>query len=99
MIAQFTDRDTSSLSSATASKKKAKLISGQIDQLASQIISGTTVYYLASDGRIYKVKASNDTTDYLPFLKVGDRFEAELADEHFLKNFKMIDPNKQQVTE
>ena len=39
------------------------------------------------------------TTDYLPFLKVGDRFEAELADEHFLKNFKMIDPNKQQVTE
>ncbi|WP_332059591.1 hypothetical protein [Streptococcus canis] len=99
LIAQFTDRDTSSLSSATASKKKAKLISGQIDQLASQIISGTTVYYLASDGRIYKVKASNDTTDYLPFLKVGDRFEAELADEHFLKNFKMIDPNKQQVTE
>lgn len=96
LIAQFTDRDTSSLSSATVSKKKAKMVSGQVEQLASQIISGTTVYYLASDGNVYKVKASSETTDLLPFLKGGDHFEAELIDDHFLKGFTIVEPNDQQ---
>lgn len=96
LIAQFTDRDTSSLSSATVSHKKAKMVSGQVEQLASQIISGTTVYYLASDGNVYKVKASSETTDLLPFLKVGDHFEAELIDDHFLKGFTIVEPNDQQ---
>lgn len=86
LIAQFTNRDTSSLSTAIISDKAAKMIAGQVDQLASQIVSGTTIYYIASDKTIYKVKASRDTSDLLPFLKVGDRFKAQLGEENYLTN-------------
>lgn len=90
LIGQFTDRDTSGLSSVSTSTKKVKIIKGQVEQVASQIVSGTTVYYVVSEGEIYKIKASRESTDALPFLKVGDRFKAELGQENFLQNFKLI---------
>ncbi len=94
LIAQFTDSDTSVLSGAsnTASgekKKEAIIIQGTVEQLASQMISGSTVYYISSSGQIYKVKASDETTDALPFLKVGDSFSGQLEENHYLSHFKV----------
>lgn len=91
LISQFTDRDTSGLSLNSSTGKKAKIISGQVDHLASQIISGTTVYYILSGNDIYKVRASKDTPDELPFLKIGDHFKAELGEANYLQNLKIND--------
>lgn len=91
LISQFTDRDTSGLSSNSSTGKKAKIVSGQVDHLASQIISGTTVYYILSGNDIYKVRASKDTPDELPFLKIGDHFKAELGEANYLQNLKIND--------
>lgn len=91
LISQFTDRDTSGLSLNSSTGKKAKIVSGQVDHLASQIISGTTVYYILSGNDIYKVRASKDTPDELPFLKIGDHFKAELGEANYLQNLKIYD--------
>lgn len=91
LISQFTDRDTSGLSLNSSTGKKAKIVSGQVDHLASQIISGTTVYYILSGNDIYKVRASKDTPDELPFLKKGDHFKAELGEANYLQNLKIND--------
>ena len=68
-----------------------EVIKGVVDQLASQMISGSTVYYISSSGKIYKVKATEETIDQLPFLKVGDQFSGELSKNNYLKNFKIIE--------
>lgn len=91
LISQFTDRDTSGLSLNSSTGKKAKIVSGQVDHLASQIISGTTFYYILSGNDIYKVRASKDTPDELPFLKIGDHFKAELGEANYLQNLKIND--------
>lgn len=91
LISQFTDRDTSGLSLNSSTGKKAKIVSGQVDHLASQIISGTTVYYILSGNDIYKVRASKDTPDELPFLKIGDHFKAEIGEANYLQNLKIND--------
>lgn len=91
LISQFTERDTSGLSLNSSTGKKAKIVSGQVDHLASQIISGTTVYYILSGNDIYKVRASKDTPDELPFLKIGDHFKAELGEANYLQNLKIND--------
>lgn len=96
LIAKFTDSDTSVLSSvANAGQRvnRAKVITGVVDKLASQVISGSTVYYISSAGEIYKVKATKDTTDALPFLTVGDYFKGELQDDHFLTKFEITTEN------
>lgn len=94
LIAQFTDSDTSVLSGASNNasgekKKEAIIIQGTVEQLASQMISGSTVYYISSSGQIYKVKASDETTDALPFLKVGDSFSGQLEENYYLSHFKV----------
>lgn len=95
LISQFTDRDTSGLSLNSSTGKKAKIVSGQVDHLASQIISGTTVYYILSGNDIYKVRASKDTPDELPFLKIGDHFKAELGEANYLQNLKINDESEE----
>ena len=94
LISQFTDSDTSVLSGsaqAAGTDQEAEVIKGVVDQLASQMISGSTVYYISSSGKIYKVKATEETIDQLPFLKVGDQFSGELSKNNYLKNFKIIE--------
>ncbi len=94
LISQFTDSDTSVLSGSTQAAgvdQKVEVIQGLVDQLASQMISGSTVYYISSSGKIYKVKATEETIDQLPFLKVGDQFSGELTKNNYLKNFKIIE--------
>lgn len=94
LISQFTDSDTSVLSDASGAlsgkdAKKIVEISGTVDQLASQMISGSTVYYISSSGEIYKVKATADTSDKLPFLAVGDSFKGQLEDDNYLSHFEI----------
>ena len=94
LISQFTDSDTSVLSGsgqAAGVDQEVEVIQGVVDQLASQMISGSTVYYISSSGKIYKVKATEETIDQLPFLKVGDQFSGELSKNNYLKNFKIIE--------
>ena len=94
LISQFTDSDTSVLSGSAQSAgtdQEVEVIKGVVDQLASQMISGSTVYYISSSGKIYKVKATEETIDQLPFLKVGDQFSGELSKNNYLKNFKIIE--------
>ena len=94
LISQFTDSDTSVLSGSTQAAgvdQKVEVIQGLVDQLASQMISGSTVYYISSSGKIYKVKATEESIDQLPFLKVGDQFSGELTKNNYLKNFKIIE--------
>ncbi|CAM4125414.1 hypothetical protein AT575_06335 [Streptococcus penaeicida] len=86
LIAQFTDRDTSGLSSQADSGQKVEKVSGQVEQVASQMISGNTVYYIFSQGKVYKIKASKDTPDHLPFIKAGDHFKGKLGQDNYLQN-------------
>lgn len=95
LISQFTDSDTSVLSGTAVSaagqtEQEIEVIKGVVDQLASQMISGSTVYYISSSGKIYKVKATDETIDQLPFLKVGDNFTGELSKDNYLKNFEIV---------
>ena len=94
LISQFTDSDTTVLSGsgqAAGTDQDVEVIKGVVDQLASQMISGSTVYYISSSDKIYKVKATEETIDQLPFLKVGDQFSGELSKNNYLKNFKIIE--------
>lgn len=89
LISQFTDRDTSGLTTISPSNKKVEKVSGTIEQVASQTISGTTIYYIMTEGKVYKIRASRETSDYLPFVKAGDQFTAELGEANYLQNFKL----------
>lgn len=90
LISQFTDSDTSGLSGLSgANKKEIKTISGKVEELASQMISGSTVYYISSNGQIYKIKASKDSPDKLPFIKVGDHFTGQLGQDNYLNKVEI----------
>lgn len=91
LISQVTGTDASSLAGLTATgtgeeSQDVEVISGKVEALASQMIGGSTVYYIQSAGQIYKVKATEDSTDKLPFIKVGDSFTGQLDKNNYLKN-------------
>ncbi|HFU4205047.1 TPA: hypothetical protein ACGO8I_000753 [Streptococcus suis] len=91
LISQVTGRDASSLAGLTATgngeeSEDVEVISGTVEALASQMIGGSTVYYIQSADQIYKVKATEDSTDKLPFIKVGDNFTGQLDKNNYLKN-------------
>lgn len=91
LISQVTGTDASSLAGLTATgtgeeSEDVEVISGKVEALASQMIGGSTVYYIQSAGQIYKVKATEDSTDKLPFIQVGDNFTGQLDKNNYLKN-------------
>ncbi|HFR3503244.1 TPA: hypothetical protein ACHVEW_000503 [Streptococcus suis] len=90
LISQVTGTDASSLAGLNTSDsgevEEAEVISGKVEALASQMIGGSTVYYIQSANQIYKVKATEDSTDKLPFIKVGDNFTGQLDKNNYLKN-------------
>ncbi|HFU4488777.1 TPA: hypothetical protein ACGPBC_000762 [Streptococcus suis] len=93
LISQVSGSDASSLagisSDGSTASQDIQVIEGTIEALGSQMIGGTTVYYLQSQGTIYKVKASEDVTDQLPFMKVGDQFTGQLAKNNYLNQFTL----------
>ncbi|HFI0356386.1 TPA: hypothetical protein ACGOV7_001695 [Streptococcus suis] len=95
LISQVTGTDASSLAGLTVTgtgetNEESEVISGKVEALASQMIAGSTVYYIQSEGQIYKVKATEDSTDSLPFIKVGDSFTGQLDKNNYLKKFTII---------
>ncbi|HEM6136829.1 TPA: hypothetical protein U2C13_000368 [Streptococcus suis] len=90
LISQVTGRDATSLAGLSTNEsgevEEAEVISGKVEALASQMIAGSTVYYIQSEGQIYKVKATEDSTDKLPFIKIGDSFTGQLDKNNYLKN-------------
>lgn len=91
LISHVTGTDASSLAGLTATgtgeeSEDVEVISGKVEALASQMIGGSTVYYIQSANQIYKVKATEDSTDKLPFIKVGDNFTGQLDKNNYLKN-------------
>ncbi|HEL9598477.1 TPA: hypothetical protein U0J99_000985 [Streptococcus suis] len=90
LISQVTGTDASSLAGLNTSDsgevEEAVVISGKVEALGSQMIAGSTVYYIKSADQIYKVKATEDSTDKLPFIKVGDNFAGQLDKNNYLKN-------------
>ncbi|HEL2738169.1 TPA: hypothetical protein UDO34_000974 [Streptococcus suis] len=90
LISQVTGTDASSLAGLNTSDsgevEESEVISGKVEALASQMIAGSTVYYIQSEGQIYKVKATEDSTDRLPFIKEGDNFTGQLDKNNYLKN-------------
>ncbi|MCK3882615.1 hypothetical protein HCC13_09715 [Streptococcus suis] len=94
LISQVTGTDASSLAGLTATgtgveSEDVEVISGKVEALASQMIGGSTVYYIQSADQIYKVKATEDSTDKLPFIKVGDSFTGQLDKNNYLKNITL----------
>ncbi|HFU4203424.1 TPA: hypothetical protein ACGO8F_001015 [Streptococcus suis] len=92
LISQVTGTDASSLAGLTSTgdgetSQQAEVVSGKVEALASQMIGGSTVYYIQSEGKIYKVKATEDSTDNLPFIKVGDSFTGQLDKNNYLTKF------------
>ncbi|HFH9837153.1 TPA: hypothetical protein ACGOON_000492 [Streptococcus suis] len=92
LISQVTGTDASSLAGLTSTgdgetSQQAEVVSGKVEALASQMIGGSTVYYIQSEGKIYKVKATEDSTDSLPFIKVGDSFTGQLDKNNYLTKF------------
>lgn len=95
LISQVTGTDASSLAGLTVTgtgetNEESEVISGKVEAVASQMIAGSTVYYIQSEGQIYKVKATEDSTDSLPFIKVGDSFTGQLDKNNYLKKFTII---------
>lgn len=90
LISQVTGTDASSLAGLSTNEsgevEEAEVISGKVEALGSQMIAGSTVYYIQSADQIYKVKATEDSTDKLPFIKVGDSFTGQLDKNNYLKN-------------
>lgn len=93
LISQVTGRDATSLAGLSTNEsgevEEAEVISGKVEALGSQMIAGSTVYYIQSEGQIYKVKATEDSTDKLPFIKVGDSFTGQLDKNNYLKNITL----------
>ncbi|MBY4973656.1 hypothetical protein K6V43_09800 [Streptococcus suis] len=90
LISQVTGRDASSLAGLATttngdSSQPTEVVTGKVEAVASQMIGGSTVYYIQSEGKIYKVKATEDSTDQLPFIKVGDQFTGQLDKKNYLQ--------------
>lgn len=94
LISQFTTKDVSNLSGETdeeeSDNENTVKIKGVIEDIKTQIIKGTTVYYIKIAGTIYKVEANEKTLDELPFLQVGTEVSGNLSDNNFLKQFEIV---------
>ncbi len=95
LISQVSGVDASSLTGLANTSngegtEQTENITGKVEALGSQMIGGSTIYYIQSGGKIYKVKATEDSIDQLPFIKVGDRFAGQLDKKNYLKNFTII---------
>lgn len=84
LIAQVTTK-----SSDQKTSKSSTEISGQISDIKTQVVDGTTIYYVKVNDTIYKIKADADTLDQLPFIAVGQTITASLKDNNYLANVKL----------
>lgn len=67
----------------TKSKEK---VTGTVTSIKTQVVDGTTIYYLKINDKIYKIEANKNTLDKLPFLEVNQTISAETDENNFLSN-------------
>lgn len=66
--------------------KPKEKVNGVITSIKTQVVNGTTVYYLKINDKIYKIEANKNTLDKLPFLEVEQTISAETDENNFLSN-------------
>lgn len=66
--------------------KQKEKVNGIITSIKTQVVNGTTVYYLKINDKIYKIEANKNTLDKLPFLEVNQTISAETDENNFLSN-------------
>ena len=75
------------LNAVTGEKTKPKeKVNGVITSIKTQVVDGTTIYYLKINDKIYKIEANKNTLDKLPFLEVEQTISAETDENNFLSN-------------
>lgn len=84
LIAQVTTKSADQKTSKDS--KGLSGISGQISDIKTQVVDGTTIYYVKVNDTIYKIKADADTLDQLPFIAVGQTLTASLKENNYLYN-------------
>ena len=88
LIKSVTGEEINNIDEAvTGEKVKPKeKVSGKITSIKTQVIDGTTIYYLKINDKIYKIEANKNTLDKLPFLEVEQTISAETDENNFLSN-------------
>lgn len=87
LIAQVTTKSADQKTSKDS--KGLSEISGQISDIKTQVVDGTTIYYVKVNDTIYKIKADADTLDQLPFIAVGQTITANLKDNNYLQDVNL----------
>ena len=88
LIKSVTGEEINNIDEAvTGEKTKPKeKVNGVITSIKTQVVNGTTVYYLKINDKIYKIEANKNTLDKLPFLEVNQTISAETDENNFLSN-------------
>ena len=66
--------------------KQKEKVTGTVTSIKTQVVDGTTIYYLKINDKIYKIQANKNTLDKLPFLEVNQTITAETDEDNFLSN-------------
>ena len=88
LIKSVTGEEINNIDEAvTGEKTKPKeKVNGVITSIKTQVVDGTTIYYLKINDKIYKIEANKNTLDKLPFLEVEQTISAETDENNFLSN-------------
>lgn len=89
LVAQVSGNKSNSESETGGKSDKSAKMSGQISDIKTQVVDGTTIYYIKVNDSIYKIKADADTLDQLPFIAVGQTITANLKDNNYLANIDL----------
>lgn len=90
LIKSVTGEEIQNLDQSVSGKeeKPKQKIEGIIINIKSQVVDGTTIYYLKINNSIYKIEANKNTLDQLPFLEINQTISAEVDENNFLNNIK-----------
>lgn len=88
LIKSVTGEEINNIDEAvTGEKAKQKeKVNGTVTSIKTQVVDGTTIYYLKINDKIYKIQANKNTLDKLPFLEVNQTITAETDEDNFLSN-------------
>ena len=88
LIKSVTGEEINNIDEAvTGEKAKQKeKVNGTVTSIKTQVVDGTTIYYLKINDKIYKIQANKNTLDKLPFLEVNQTITAETDEDNFLLN-------------
>ena len=88
LIKSVTGEEINNIDEAVTGEKvkQKEKVSGKITSIKTQVVDGTTIYYLKINDKIYKIEANKNTLDKLPFLEVEQTISAETDENNFLSN-------------